>query len=85
MTDEIPAVRAMQGAAREMIRATRTLLDAMEEIVDDPDAIGVLVGGFGRVAREVLHVAEGMGAPHAASDVPDEHDGDDGIEHITVE
>lgn len=41
----------LQAAAREMIRATRSLLDAAEGLVEDPKAVQGLIGTLASVAR----------------------------------
>ena len=41
----------LQAAAREMIRATRSLLDAAEELVDDPKSVQDLVGSLAHAAQ----------------------------------
>jgi hypothetical protein len=41
----------LQAAAREVIKATRSLLDAAEELVDDPRAVQDLVGTIATVAQ----------------------------------
>ena len=41
----------LQEAAREMIRATRSLLDAAEELVDDPRSVQDLVGSLAHAAQ----------------------------------
>jgi hypothetical protein len=41
----------LQAAAREVIRATRSLLDAAEELVDDPAAVQSVVGTIASVAQ----------------------------------
>ena len=57
MTGERPedlagaAVEHLQAAAREVIQATRSLLDAAEELVDDPSAVQNLVGTIASVAQ----------------------------------
>jgi hypothetical protein len=40
----------LQAAAREVIQATRTFLDAAEELVDDPKAVQGLMSTLGMVA-----------------------------------
>lgn len=40
----------LQAAAREVIQATRTFLDAAEELVDDPKAVQGLMSTLGTVA-----------------------------------
>jgi hypothetical protein len=68
----------LQAAAREMIQATRSLLDAAEELVDDPKAVQGLVGTLASVAQAAA-VRFRPGAP-AGDD-----DGDDGrVERIKV-
>ena len=59
----------LQAAAREVIQATRTFLDAAEELVDDPKAVQGLVGTLASVA-----------ATAASRLRPDPPDGDDGDE-----
>jgi hypothetical protein len=44
-------VEHLQAAAREVIKATRSLLDAAEELVDDPAAVQHLVGSIATVAQ----------------------------------
>jgi hypothetical protein len=41
----------LQAAAREVIQATRLLLDAAEELVEDPTAVQDLVGNLATVAN----------------------------------
>lgn len=41
----------LQAAAREVIQATRSLLDAAEELVDDPKAVQSLVGSLATIAQ----------------------------------
>jgi hypothetical protein len=41
----------LQAAAREVIQATRSLLDAADELVDDPSAVQDLVGTIATVAQ----------------------------------
>ncbi len=69
----------LQAAAREMIHATRSLLDAAEELVDDPKAVQGLVGTLATVAQ----AAAGRFRPAGTS--PDADDDDDGqVERINV-
>ena len=44
-------IEHLQAAAREMIRATRSLLDAAEELVDDPKSVQDLVGSIAQAAQ----------------------------------
>ena len=41
----------LQAAAREMIQATRSLLDAAEELVEDPKAVQGLMGTLATVVQ----------------------------------
>jgi len=69
----------LQAAAREVIQATRSLLDAAEELVDDPAAVQNLVGTLTSLAQ----AAAGRLRPEASSSPggPDDDDGDDGRVH----
>lgn len=69
----------LQTAAREVIQATRTLLDAAEELVDDPKAVQGLVGTLAAVAAAA--------AARLRSDVPagdDDEDDDGRVQRIGV-
>ena len=63
----------LQAAAREMIQATRSLLDAAEELVEDPKAMQGLVGTLASVA----HAAADRLRPGTAG-----HDDDGGDGHV---
>ena len=41
----------LQGAAHEMIAAARSMLDAVEEILDDPRAVTSMASAFGTMSR----------------------------------
>ncbi len=62
----------LQAAAREMIRATRSLLDAAEDLVDDPKAVQGLVSTLATVAQAAA------GRMRATASRPDDDDGGDG-------
>jgi hypothetical protein len=69
----------LQAAAREVIQATRTFLDAAEELVEDPKAVQGLMSTLATVATAA--------AGRLRSDAPDddEDDGDDGhVQRIQV-
>ena len=71
-------VEHLQAAAREMIQATRSLLDAAEGLVADPTALQGAIGTLGAMAQQAAARLRGDAAPH-----PD--DGDDGpVESIPV-
>jgi hypothetical protein len=59
----------LQRAAREMIAASRALLDVAEELVEDPKAASGIIDLFGSVA--------GRGERRPPQGSPDGHDGDD--------
>lgn len=66
----------LQAAAREVIQATRSLLDAAEELVDDPAAVQNLVGTLTSLAQAAAgrlrtDTAGGRRGPE------DDDDGDD--------
>jgi hypothetical protein len=75
-------IEHLQRAAREVIAASRALLDAAEELVEDPKAAGSVLDLLGEVAargRSVVGRASGAGAAAAgfagaptADDDPDD-------------
>ena len=73
----------LQAAAREVIKATRSLLDAAEQLVDDPAAVQQAVGalaGLAQVAAARLR-SGGASAPPSGDDEP----GDTGrVERIRI-
>lgn len=70
----------LQAAAREMIQATRSLLDAAEELVDDPTVVQNLVGTLASVAQAAAGRLRTASAPAG-----DDDDGDDGhVQRIRV-
>jgi len=62
----------LQAAAREMIQATRSLLDAAEELVEDPKAVQGLVGTLATVAQAAAGRFR-SGGPTAGDDDDDGH------------
>jgi hypothetical protein len=63
----------LQAAAHEMIAAARSMLDAVEEIVDDPRAAPSVAAAVGTVARLVEGaVASVSGMAHGGPPQPDE-------------
>ena len=62
----------LQTAAKELIRAGRSLLDAMEGLVDDPAALQDVLGTIGGLAQAA---ASRLGLDGEA---PAADDGDDG-------
>ena len=58
-TDDSPADAAREGlehlqaAAHEMVAAARSMLDAVEELIDDPRAAVAMATAFGTMSRLV--------------------------------
>ncbi len=76
------SVEHLQAAAREVIQATRSLLDAAEELVDDPAAVRGLVGSVASVAQTLAGRLRDQ-----RGEAPDDArgDGDDGrVQRIHV-
>jgi hypothetical protein len=70
----------LQSAVREVIQATRLLLDAAEELVEDPKAVQEVIGGLATVATAAAaRMRMPTGAASAADDEGD--DPDDGHVH----
>ena len=86
MTGERPedlarsGVEHLQAAAREVIQATRSLLDAAEELVDDPSAVQNLVGTIASVAQ----AAAGRLRGESTDQGPDDDDDDGRVQRIRV-
>jgi hypothetical protein len=68
----VEGLEHLQTAAKELIRAGRSLLDAMEGLVDDPAALQDVLGTIGGLAQAAASRLglDGEGAPA--------DDGDDG-------
>lgn len=68
-------IEHLQRAAREVIAASRALLDAAEDLVDQPDGISRLAGvvaDLGDLAGRTVRAATGgVGAPRPRSGVAD--------------
>jgi hypothetical protein len=78
-------VEHLQAAAREVIKATRSLLDAAEELVDDPTAVQHLVGSIATVAHAAAGRLRRDVAGRSPGDGDDGDDGDDGrVQRIRV-
>jgi hypothetical protein len=70
-------IEHLQAAAREMIQATRSLLDAAEELIDDPRSVQDLVGTLAHAAQAA--------ASRFRPGAPAHDDGDDGhVQRIKV-
>ena len=70
--DLAEGIQHLQAAAKEMIRAGRSLLDAMEGLVEDPAALQDVLGTIGGLAQAAVSRLglDGQAAPEA-----DEGDG----------
>ncbi|MEX2294275.1 MAG: hypothetical protein WD691_10855 [Acidimicrobiales bacterium] len=75
-------VEHLQEAAREMIRATRSLLDAAEELVDDPSAVQSVVGTIASLAQVAASRLRSEGT--SPGDTPGDDDDDGRVERIRV-
>lgn len=73
----------LQAAAREVIQATRSLLDAAEELVEDPQAVQSLVGSLASVAQAAASRLRTTGGASGNED-GDGDDGDGTIQRIKV-
>lgn len=79
LAEDDPRLRAgveqLQVAAREVIAASRALLDLAEELVEDPGAVTTLagmVGELGQMATRQARAWTGTGRPASAAADPDE-------------
>jgi hypothetical protein len=72
--DLADGVEHLQAAAKEMIRATRSLLDAAEGLVEDPAALQGLLGTLGSLASAAAgrFRTAGAGAGGAGDDGEDD-------------
>lgn len=76
-------VEHLQTAAREVIKAGRSLLDAAEGLIEDPAALQGLVGTLGSLAQAAVKGLGSLAGPGGAGDGDD--DGDDGkVQRIRV-
>jgi hypothetical protein len=75
--DLADGVEHLQAAAREMIKATRSLLDAAEGLIEDPAAVRDLVGTLSALAA----AAAGRLRPDPAGAAPAE---DGKVQHIKI-
>jgi hypothetical protein len=54
-------IEHLQAAAREVIQATRSLLDAAEEIVEDPRSVQEVIGALAHAAQLAANRFRGGG------------------------
>lgn len=84
---EQPAVDGLdhlRRAAREMIGATRALLDVIEDVVERPGAMDEIVGMVGAIGDQLRRGA-GMGGGSADRDPFLRDEPDDGVQRIQVD
>ena len=72
------SIEHLQAAAKELIRAGRSLLDAAEGLVEDPSALQGLLGTLGSLAQAAAGRLRAEGAGDDAGDDPG------GVERIPV-
>ena len=77
-------IEHLQRAAREVIAASRSLLDAAEDVVEDPETLGRLTGIFGAVAEAAGAAVLRSGRRQGASGIDDEGDDDSPVQRIPV-
>lgn len=68
------AMEHLQNAAREVIKATRSMLDAAERLIEDPAAVQSVVSTFSTLAQAAASRLQSEAASSAA-DGPDDEDG----------
>jgi hypothetical protein len=73
-------IEHLQAAAREVIQATRSLLDAAEELLEDPRSVQDLVGTLAHAAQAAA-TRFGVGVSGAR---PDGGDDDGPVQRIKV-
>jgi len=57
----------LQAAAREMVAAARTFLDAVEAVVEDDERLGRAVGGVTDLLQQAADAVSHLGRPEAPS------------------
>lgn len=81
--DAAQGVEHLQAAAKEMIRAARSLLDAAEGLVDDPTVVQGLAGTFTDLAGAAASWLRTSAAP--SSDAEEEgRDGGGKVQRINL-
>jgi hypothetical protein len=74
-------IEHLQAAAKEVIRAGRSLLDAAEGLIEDPAALQGIVGTLGSLAQLAAQGLRDAAGGHGDGDDPD----DDGkVQRIRV-
>lgn len=68
----------LQGAAREMVAAARTFLDAIEEVVNDDERMGRVVDNVADLLKQATDAVSHVGRPAATHN-------ETRVRHINVE
>lgn len=76
-------VAHLQAAAREMIAAARSFLEAAERVVENPEAVRTAVVTVGAMAKAVMQTVDPTGT-RGSGDRDADDQGDPPIEHITL-
>jgi hypothetical protein len=74
----------LQAAAKEMIAASRALLDAAEELVEDPAVLSDLMGTLGALAKLAGKAAAGAAPGGGRGSSPDDDGGEPRVQRIRV-
>jgi len=74
----------LQTAAREVIQATRSLLDAAEELVDDPAAVQQAVATLAGLAQAAAGRLRTPADPARGDGVGDDDEPDSGVQRIRI-
>ena len=82
--DLADGVEHLQAAAKEVIRAGRSLLDAIEGLVEDPAALQGAVRTLGAFAQGAIRQLGLDGTGAGAGEGDDPHDGDGSVQRIRV-
>lgn len=80
----VDGIEHLRRAAREMIGATRALLDVIEDVVERPGAMDEIVGMVGAIGEQLRRGA-GMGGGSADRDPFLRDEPDDGVQRIQVD
>jgi hypothetical protein len=72
-------VAHLQAAAREMVAAGRSFLDAFEDMVEDDERLAGVVGGMTDLLGQVTSAVTRLGS------TPPRRGGEERVRHIVVE
>ncbi len=89
--DDMAGFDLLGVAARELIGAARRVLDAVEQVVDDPDSARGAGAAMGDIVRRATRVgASFFASPPGSRPAPDDdedgdEDGDGGVQFIKID